>query len=70
MNPGRFGPIPFRSGRFGPGYFDPISGVSGFGGLFRPYFIGGSFRSDFWGESFQPDLFILGKRKIIRMNSS
>ena len=31
MNPGRFGPIPVRSGRFGPGRFGPISGVSRFG---------------------------------------
>ena len=30
-NPGRFGPIPVRSGRFGPGLFCPISGVSRFG---------------------------------------
>ena len=30
-NPGRFGPIPVRSGRFGPGPFGPISGVSRFG---------------------------------------
>ena len=31
MNPGRFGPIPVRSARFGPGRFGPISGVSRFG---------------------------------------
>ena len=31
LNPGRFGPIPVRSGRFGPGRFGPISGVSRFG---------------------------------------
>ena len=31
VNPGRFGPIPVRSGRFGPGRFGPISGVSRFG---------------------------------------
>ena len=31
MNPGRFGPIPVQSGRFGPGRFGPISGVSRFG---------------------------------------
>ena len=31
VNPGRFGPIPVRSGRFGPGRFGPISGVSCFG---------------------------------------
>ena len=30
-NPGRFGPIPVRSGRFDPGRFGPISGVSRFG---------------------------------------
>ena len=30
-NPGRFGPILVRSGRFGPGRFGPISGVSRFG---------------------------------------
>ena len=30
-NPGRFGPIPVRSGRFGPGRFGPISEVSRFG---------------------------------------
>ena len=30
-NPGRFGPIPIRSGRFGPRRFGPISGVSRFG---------------------------------------
>ena len=30
-NPGRFGPIPIRPGRFGPGRFGPISGVSRFG---------------------------------------
>ena len=29
-NPGRFGPIPLRSGRFGPRRFGPISGVSRF----------------------------------------
>ena len=40
------------------------------GGSFRHYFIGGSFRCYFWGESFQPDLFILGKRKTIKLNSS
>ena len=37
-NPGRFGPIPVRSGRFGPGRFGPgrfgpISGVGRFGPL-------------------------------------
>ena len=31
MNPGRFGPIPVRSGRFGPGRFGPNSGMSRFG---------------------------------------
>ena len=31
QNPGHFGPVPVRSGRFGPGRFDPISGVSRFG---------------------------------------
>ena len=31
MNPGGFGPIPVRSGRFGLGRFGPISGVSRFG---------------------------------------
>ena len=31
MNPGRFGSFPVRSGRFGPGRFGPISGVSRFG---------------------------------------
>ena len=30
-NPRRFGHIPVRSGRFGPGRFGPISGVSRFG---------------------------------------
>ena len=30
-DPGRFGPIPGRSGRFGPGRFGPISEVSRFG---------------------------------------
>ena len=30
-NPGRFGPIPVRSGGFGPGRFGPISGGSRFG---------------------------------------
>ena len=30
-NPGRFGPIPVWSGRFGPGRFGPISEVSRFG---------------------------------------
>ena len=30
-NPGRFGPNPVRSGRFGPGRFGPNSGVSRFG---------------------------------------
>ena len=30
-NRGRFGPIPVRSGRFSPGRFGPISGVSRFG---------------------------------------
>ena len=31
LNLGRFGPIPVRSGRFGPGRFGPISGVGRFG---------------------------------------
>ena len=31
MNPGRFGPIPVRSGHFGPGRFSPIFVVSRFG---------------------------------------
>ena len=31
MNPGRFGPVPVRSGRFGPGRFGPISVMSRFG---------------------------------------
>ena len=31
LNPGRFGPIPVRSGRFGPGRFGPISRVGRFG---------------------------------------
>ena len=39
-NPGRFGPIPVRSGRFGMGRFGPIFGVSRFGpvgaGRFNP----------------------------------
>ena len=30
-NPGRFGPIPVRSGRSGPCRFGPISGVGRFG---------------------------------------
>ena len=30
-NPGRFGPFPVRSGRFGLGFFSPISEVSHFG---------------------------------------
>ena len=30
-NPGRFGPIPIRSGRFVPGRFSPISRVGHFG---------------------------------------
>ena len=34
-NPGRFGPIPVRSGRFGPGRFGPISAVSRFGPISR-----------------------------------
>ena len=29
-NPGRFGPIPVRSGHFGQGRFGPISGVGRF----------------------------------------
>ena len=66
LNPGRFGPVPVRSGRFGTGRFGPISGVSRFcpvgGGSFRPYFIGGSFRPVFRGESFWPDLLIVGKQ--------
>ena len=42
--PGRFGPIPFRSGRFGPGRFGPILNVGRYGhimvGRFGPlYFI-------------------------------
>ena len=37
--PGRFGLIPFRSGRFGLGRFGPISGVGRFGPT-----LGGSFR--------------------------
>ena len=35
QNPGRFGPIPVRLGRFGPGRFGPISGVSRFGPVGR-----------------------------------
>ena len=31
LNPGRFCPIPVRSGRFDPGRFGPNSGVSRFG---------------------------------------
>ena len=31
LNPGRFGPIPVWSGRFGSGSFGPISGLSCFG---------------------------------------
>ena len=31
LNPGRFGPIPVRSGRFGPGRFGPNFGASRFG---------------------------------------
>ena len=31
LNPGRFGPIPVRPGRFGPGRFGPIFEVSRFG---------------------------------------
>ena len=46
--PGRFGPIPFRSGRFGPGRFGPISGVSCFGpilvGRFGPLYFSIVFR--------------------------
>ena len=43
-DPGSFGPIPFRSGRFGMGRFGPISRVGRFGpilaGRFGPlYFI-------------------------------
>ena len=56
-NSGRFGLVPVRSGRFGPGRFGPISGMSRFG----PFGVGGgggSFRPDFGGDSFQPDLFI------------
>ena len=30
-NPGHFGPVPVRSGHFGPGRFGPIFGVSRFG---------------------------------------
>ena len=40
VNPGRFGPLPVRSGRFGLGRFGSISGVSRFGpvgaGRFSP----------------------------------
>ena len=28
-NPGRLGPIPVRSGRFGPGRLDPVTGHLG-----------------------------------------
>ena len=56
-NPGRFGPIPVRSGPFRPGSFRPDF----WGESFRPSW-GGSFRPDFWGESFRPDLFIVGKQ--------
>ena len=56
MNPGRFGPIPVRSGRFGP-----ISGVSRFGpvgaGRFGPISLVGRF-----GPLFRPDLSIWGKQ--------
>ena len=35
MNPGRFGPIPVRSGLFDLSRFGPISGVSRFQGSYR-----------------------------------
>ena len=58
LNPGRFGPIPVRSGRFGPGRFGPISGVSRFGptgaGRFGPVSKVGRFGpilgTDTWGQ--------------------
>ena len=50
-NPGRFGPISVRSGRFGPGRFGPISAVSRFGqvraGRFGPITKVGRFGSIF-----------------------
>ena len=67
MNPGRFGLVPVRSGRFGPGSFrSDFRGESfrpNWGGSFRSNFKGGSFRPEFWGESFRPDLFNLEKQE-------
>ena len=55
-NPGRFGPIPVRSGRFGPGRFGPISGVSRFGpvgaGRFGPISSVGRFGPIFGASRF------------------
>ena len=55
-NPGRFGPIPVRSGRFGPGRFGPISGVSRFGpvgaGRFGPISYVGRFGPIFEASRF------------------
>ena len=58
----------FRPGSFRPD-FRGESFRPNWGGSFRPNFKGGSFRSHFRGESFRSDLFILGKRKGIRLSS-
>ena len=50
--PGRFGPIPDRSGRISLGCFGPISWVS------RSYLFGVAFSADFRGESFRSDIFL------------
>ena len=47
VNPDRFGPITVRSGRFGPGYFGLITGVSRFDpvGVGQIYWNGGNYRN-------------------------
>ena len=56
MNPGHFGPIPVRSGHFGPGSFNPICGVRRFGpagvGRFSPISKLGRFGPIFGGSRF------------------
>ena len=72
-NPGRFGPIPVRSGRFGPGRFGPISGVSRFGptgvGRFGPISKVGRFGPNFGVSRFGLIYLIWKNRKNVWLSS-